>query len=129
MSKALQALPGEEREIELRPWLFRVAHNESISIMRERTRAERDPAAGRESRGNRAGGPASSAASGCGPWSATSTALPDRQRGALVMRELSGLSYAEIARTLAAARAPRGRPSTRRAIALQTREEGRADGV
>ncbi|MCB0877185.1 MAG: RNA polymerase sigma factor, partial [Solirubrobacterales bacterium] len=34
MAAALRSLPGEEREIDLRPWLFRVAHNESISILR-----------------------------------------------------------------------------------------------
>ena len=34
MVKALRALPGERREIALKPWLFRVAHNE----------ADRDPA-------------------------------------------------------------------------------------
>src|ERR1051326_7578257 len=36
MVKALQALPGEERQIELRPWLYRVAHNESIDLVRKR---------------------------------------------------------------------------------------------
>src|SRR5690349_18416198 len=30
MEKALSALPGEKREIELKPWLYRIAHNESI---------------------------------------------------------------------------------------------------
>ena len=33
MAAALRSLPGEEREIALRPWLFRVAHNESISLL------------------------------------------------------------------------------------------------
>jgi RNA polymerase sigma factor (sigma-70 family) len=36
MVKALQALPGEEREIKLRPWLYRVAHNQSIDLLRRR---------------------------------------------------------------------------------------------
>ena len=35
MVKALRALPGEEREIALKPWLFRVAHNEAIGIARQ----------------------------------------------------------------------------------------------
>src|SRR5215204_5601904 len=30
MFKALKALPGEERQIQLRPWLYRVAHNEAV---------------------------------------------------------------------------------------------------
>ena len=37
MAAALRALPGERREIKLRPWLFRVAHNEAISIARTGT--------------------------------------------------------------------------------------------
>ena len=36
MAAALRALPGEDREIALRPWLFRIAHNESISLVRRR---------------------------------------------------------------------------------------------
>src|SRR5882757_2846952 len=31
MAAALRSLPGDDREIALRPWLFRVAHNESIA--------------------------------------------------------------------------------------------------
>ncbi len=30
MVKALGALPGERREIELKPWLYRIAHDKSI---------------------------------------------------------------------------------------------------
>jgi RNA polymerase sigma factor (sigma-70 family) len=36
MVKALGTLPGERREIELKPWLYRVAHNESIELIRRR---------------------------------------------------------------------------------------------
>ena len=36
MAAALRALPGEQREISLRAWLYRVAHNEAISILRRR---------------------------------------------------------------------------------------------
>jgi DNA-directed RNA polymerase specialized sigma24 family protein len=39
MVSALRALPGEAREIALKPWLYRVAHNESVSLRRRR-RAE-----------------------------------------------------------------------------------------
>ncbi len=34
MVKVLHALPGEERKIALRPWLYRIAHNEAISMLR-----------------------------------------------------------------------------------------------
>src|SRR5258707_15158222 len=36
MVKVLRALPGEERRIELKPWLYRIAHNESIELLRWR---------------------------------------------------------------------------------------------
>src|SRR4051794_18843163 len=36
MAKAFAALQTEGRDIELRPWLFRIAHNEAISILRRR---------------------------------------------------------------------------------------------
>src|SRR5919106_2683083 len=45
MARVLRALPGEKREIALRPWLYRVAHNEAISLLRERRQhAELDEA-------------------------------------------------------------------------------------
>src|SRR5437763_6479480 len=36
MASAMRGLVGERREIALRPWLFRIAHNESISLLRKR---------------------------------------------------------------------------------------------
>src|SRR2546423_12703915 len=36
MAAALRALPGEQRAIRVKPWLYRIAHNESISILRRR---------------------------------------------------------------------------------------------
>ena len=95
MAKALAALRDEERDFELRPWLFRIAHNEAISRLRQR-RATVDLDA-------------------IGTLGADSLAqsvedrerlallladlreLPERQRSALVLRELSGLSHEEIA--------------------------------
>src|SRR3954462_5259526 len=36
MTRALAALQKDERDLELRPWLFRIAHNESVSILGRR---------------------------------------------------------------------------------------------
>src|SRR5215213_8129991 len=36
MTRAFAALQDEQRDFELRPWLFRIAHNEAISILRRR---------------------------------------------------------------------------------------------
>src|SRR5690242_9507794 len=36
MTRVLRALPGEERALKLKPWLFRVARNEALNLIRER---------------------------------------------------------------------------------------------
>ncbi|MEO8091412.1 MAG: RNA polymerase sigma factor [bacterium] len=112
MTAALRALPGEQRTIALRPWLYRIAHNEAISIIRQRSHSAPDVAEGAERRSvppPGTEGVATSAPSAQGGAEERErlrelvrdlSALPDRQRGALVMRELSGLGYAEIASAL-----------------------------
>jgi DNA-directed RNA polymerase specialized sigma24 family protein len=40
MVKVLRALPGEKRQIQLKPWLYRIAHNESIELVRRRRGTE-----------------------------------------------------------------------------------------
>jgi RNA polymerase sigma factor (sigma-70 family) len=94
MAAALRALRGEQREIALRPWLFRIAHNESVSIIRRRANHVEITEANEPSMP----GPHATVAvrerlSGV---LADLGALPERQRGALVMRELIGLEYGEI---------------------------------
>ena len=95
MVAALTSLRARPIEGAFKPWLFRIAHNQSISIIRGRTReapteappavaVTDDPETREELR---------TLVSDLG-------ALPERQRGAIVMRELSGLSYAEIAAAL-----------------------------
>ncbi len=70
MVKALRALPGERREIALRPWLYRVAHNESISILRARRETDRARAGG--GRGDLLDGAhGRDARAGAGRWSPT----------------------------------------------------------
>jgi RNA polymerase sigma factor (sigma-70 family) len=44
MVKVLRALPGEKREIQLKPWLYRIARNESVETLRKRhDNAELEP--------------------------------------------------------------------------------------
>jgi RNA polymerase sigma factor (sigma-70 family) len=94
MVKALRALPGERREIKLKPWLYRVAHNESIDLLRRRREgAELDSAhvsAGAEIAETVA------QRERLGHLLADLGELPERQRSALVMRELGGLDYEQI---------------------------------
>jgi RNA polymerase sigma factor (sigma-70 family) len=97
MLRALRGLDGERREIALRPWLFRIAHNESISLIRSRGKAL--PLA-----------PEAVAGSG-GRYDLDTrqqldslmsdvAQLSTQQRSALMMRELSGLEFSEIAAAL-----------------------------
>jgi RNA polymerase sigma factor (sigma-70 family) len=94
MVKALRSLPGEERQIQLKPWLYKVAHNESIDLLRKR----RD---GPELDGTRASGALEIAETVAlrerlERLLADLGALPERQRSALIMRELGGLGYEQI---------------------------------
>jgi RNA polymerase sigma factor (sigma-70 family) len=94
---ALSALQRGQRNAPLRPWLFRIAHNEAIGVIRRRTRdsAQKFPdeprqavASAEEEAGERA------------RWAslvADLAELPERARAALLLRELSGLSHQEIA--------------------------------
>lgn len=98
MVKVLRALPGEERRIELKPWLYRIARNEAVeTIRRRRDTAELAPeqapaaleiAATAEARDRLRG------------LLADLEELPERQRTALVMRELGGLGFEQIGESL-----------------------------
>jgi RNA polymerase sigma factor (sigma-70 family) len=113
MIKVLRALPGEERKIELKPWLYRIAHNESIDLLRRR----------RETRQL----DVEQVAPGYGLAEEAVTRerlrrlltdlkeLPERQREVLVMRELAGLEFEEIGSAL----------GTSGAVARQTLYEAR----
>jgi len=113
MIKVLRALPGEERKIELKPWLYRIAHNESIDLLRRRREMrELD---------------VEQVAPGYGLAEDAATRerlrrlltdlkeLPERQREVLVMRELAGLEFEQIGSAL----------DTSGAVARQTLYEAR----
>lgn len=96
MVKVLRSLPGEKRRIELKPWLYRIAHNESVELLRRRRPSEElEP----EQAAPRGADLAEDVAvrERLRRLIADLGQLPERQRGALVMRELSGLDYEEIA--------------------------------
>jgi RNA polymerase sigma factor (sigma-70 family) len=98
MLKVLRSLPGEQRQMELKPWLYRIAHNEAIDMIRARKRTE--PIDAEALAG--APGPAEEAETRrrLRQLVADIAELPARQRGALVMRELSGLGYEQIGEAL-----------------------------
>ena len=93
MTRAFAALQDERRDFDIKPWLFRIAHNEAISILRKRRVTTElddipvltdldDQVSEREQ---------------LRLLQMDLADLPDRQRAALVLRELNGLSHAEIA--------------------------------
>jgi RNA polymerase sigma factor (sigma-70 family) len=95
LENALRSLPRREPGRPLRPWLYRIAHNEAINVVRRRrphaelTELDEPTVPGPEVDSEHRVRLAQLVDDLRG--------LPERQRGALVMRELSGLSYDDIA--------------------------------
>ena len=123
MVNALAALRKAPLDAPLRPWLFRIGHNESISLLRRRR-----PADDLDAQFDLAGAPMEAQLEDRERMNALVAdlrELPERQRSALVMRELSGLSHEEISVALAIPVS-----ATKQAIfdarrGLQAAEEGR----
>jgi RNA polymerase sigma factor (sigma-70 family) len=122
---ALSALKRGQRSAPLRPWLFRIAHNEAISVLRRRRRGE-------ESLAEVSLPPAASAEDQAGERARMAVllsdlaTLPERARSALVMRELSGLSHEEIALALETTPGAAKQAIFEARRALQECTEGRA---
>lgn len=123
MARALKALPGDRREIDLKPWLFRVAHNECIDLIRSRKPVDdldgidlvskqglEAEVAGRERLRELLG---------------DLELLPERQRSALVMRELNGMSFEQIGTALETAPANAKQMIYEARLSLQEYAEGR----
>jgi len=123
MLKVLRALPGEGREIKLKPWLYRIAHNESIDLLRRR----------RETRelGDELTAPGPSLAEELSVRErlrqllSDVDELPERQRGALVMRELAGLDFEGIATALGTSPAVARQTLYEARLSLHQMDEGR----
>jgi RNA polymerase sigma factor (sigma-70 family) len=98
MTRAFAALRFEERDFELRPWLFRIAHNEAVSRLRQRRDAVEPNVVETLSTDSLA--QAVEVRERLAQLRADLQDLTERQRAALVMRELSGLGHAEIAAVL-----------------------------
>jgi RNA polymerase sigma factor (sigma-70 family) len=124
MASAMRGLEGEDRAITLRPWLYRIAHNESMTLARRRrehstldeaslpvSRSAEDAALAGERRRELV---------------EDLGALPERQRSALVMRELSGLPHQEIAAALAISPGAAKQAIYEARTMLQEISEGRA---
>jgi RNA polymerase sigma factor (sigma-70 family) len=126
MVKVLRALPGEERRIELEPWLYRIARNESVELLRRR----REPRQLDAELAAPGFGLAEEAASRERLRQLISDLdeLPERQRGALVMRELAGLDFAEIGTALGTSAAVARQALYEARLSLRQMDEGREMG-
>jgi len=126
MIKVLRALPGEERKIELKPWLYRIAHNESIDLLRRRRET---PALDVE---QVAPGPGlaedAETRERLRRLIADLRELPDRQREVLVMREMAGLDFEEISSALETSSAVARQTLYEARLSLRQMEEGREMG-
>jgi RNA polymerase sigma factor (sigma-70 family) len=124
MVKVLLALPGEERQIALRPWLYRIAHNEAIALARQRSPSAELPdeiAAAPNQTTERL----LEARERLRLLATDLRALPERQRGALVMRELSDMDYSEIATALETSGGAARQTVYEARVALQEMTRGR----
>jgi RNA polymerase sigma factor (sigma-70 family) len=124
MIKVMRALPGEQRHIELKPWLYRIAHNESIELLRRRRETrplEDDLAATRPGLAEVA-----TTRERLRVLIGDLDQLPERQRGVLVMRELAGLGFAEIGTALGTSPAVVRQALYEARVSLRQMDEGRA---
>ncbi len=124
MIKALRSLPGETRRIALKPWLYRIAHNESISMLRAR-RPEDDLDSAIHVSDTAASGRVESRER-LRELTGDLGELTERQRGALLMRELGGLEFEDVAAVLSTTPSAVKQCVYEARRALQSMQEGRA---
>jgi len=98
MTHAFVALRSSERDLAVRPWLFRIAHNEAVSILRKRR--PDDCLVDEHLPSDMSVERTVDQRERLRVLVSDIQALPVRQRAALLMRELSGLSIEEIAAAL-----------------------------
>ena len=100
MIKAWQSLPRFRGESSMRSWILRIAHNTSISMLRRRRERVMAP----EDMPETAGGidPARSSAAMADLRSVRTAldSLDELSRSIVILREVEGMSYSEIATTL-----------------------------
>jgi len=96
--KAYEAMHRDGAELNLKPWLYRIAHNTALNALRDRglRHNELDERMDGVERPDQA----LERTQGLHDVLVAVQALPERQRDAILLRELEGRSYAEIALAL-----------------------------
>ena len=129
LTKALLALRAGQRNAPVKPWLFRIAHNEAISLLRRR-RPEAELAADTDLEALLGSAPAvhqqAEERARLARLLADLDTLAERQRSALILRELGGFSHQELAQTLETSVGVAKQTLLEARRALAEREEGRA---
>jgi RNA polymerase sigma factor (sigma-70 family) len=98
MFNAYRSLRESRREVALRPWLYRIAHNQCLDMLRRRREAEE--LSGLEEEPGPRVEEQVAMREDLRQLSRDLAALAPEQRAALMLREMSGLSHAEIATAL-----------------------------
>ncbi|MDX6644723.1 MAG: hypothetical protein QOK40_450 [Miltoncostaeaceae bacterium] len=98
MFNAYRWLSTGVRDLQVRPWLYRIAYNECINVLRRRR--EHEPLSSAELPDGVEVGERAELKEGLRQLWADLDALPLPQRSALVLRELSGLTHDEIGRCI-----------------------------
>jgi RNA polymerase sigma factor (sigma-70 family) len=93
------ALGNDDRPIQLKPWLYRVAHNTAISALRKKSRHDHEEL-DENFDGVRQPHDHLEQSQRLHDLVANMRALPERQRAAIVLQELEGMSPEEIAEEL-----------------------------
>jgi RNA polymerase sigma factor (sigma-70 family) len=96
--KAYQAMVSGDAELTLRPWLYRIAHNASLNLLRQNGWSHE--ALHENMDGVTRPDQALELRERLRATVAAVQALPERQRDAVLLREIEGLSYEEIALAL-----------------------------
>jgi RNA polymerase sigma-70 factor (ECF subfamily) len=98
--KAWQSLPRFRGDSSVRSWILRIAHNTSISMLRRRRETVTDPASMPDQAGGIDPARTSSALADLSVVRDALEQLDQLSRSIVVLREVEGLSYQEIADTL-----------------------------
>jgi RNA polymerase sigma factor (sigma-70 family) len=123
MAKAWAAIGRADRDVPVRPWLFRIAHNEALNVLRDR-REHRQLDDARVS-SMESLEETIDVRQRLAVLRADLAALPERQRSALLLRELCGLRHNEIATVLAITPAAARQTIYEARVGLHEAEAGR----
>jgi RNA polymerase sigma factor (sigma-70 family) len=121
--KAHDGLRGGDHVLAVRPWLYRIAHNEAISLMRRRRPASELVATVPD----HAHGPAEAVAVREEVRAVLHAIgeLPDRSRDAFLLREVGGMRHAEVAEVLGTSAGTARQAVFEARVALQDDRAGR----